>query len=90
MRKQKMGRYFPKLSLRNGMNKLEILAKRFLDSDLKVAVKYKMLNKDLSVTEEGAEFLAAYLWAEHKTGLADALRKQKDEDDEEEKAEEKK
>jgi hypothetical protein len=71
-------------SLKENMTKLEILAKKFLDPDIKVLVRHKLLNKDLSVTDEGLEFLAAYLFAEHKKGLADELRKQVKEDESEE------
>jgi hypothetical protein len=79
------GRYSQWLSsLRENMTKLEILAKKFLDKDIKILVKHKLLNKDLSVTDEGLEFLVAFLFAEYKAPLAAELRKQLKEDEGEE------
>lgn len=66
------------------MGKLQILAKKYLDKDIKTLVKHKYLDNTLAVTDEGLEFLASFLYSHFKAELADEARKQSKDKQEEE------
>lgn len=84
-------------SAKETMSKLKILAKKYLDKDIKTMVKHKVLDNTLDVTDEGLEQLAAFLVSHHKAEFAQFLREQEkdkdvedDDDGEEIKAKKKK
>lgn len=69
------------------MSQLSKLAKKLLDPDTKALVKAGILDKDLDVTEEGADFIFAFIVDKNKAELAKEartlLREQKKEESEE-------
>lgn len=77
-------------SFKDTMFKLQTLAKKYLDKDIKVLVKHKLLDNTLQPTDKGLEFLASYLFSVYKKELAAELRAEvKEEDDEDCEEEEK-
>lgn len=69
------------------MSQLSKLAKKLLDPDTKALVKAGVLDNELEVTDEGADFVLTFLVEKNKVELAKEarkqLREQKKEEDEE-------
>jgi len=63
---------------------LSIIAKKLFDADTRVLVKAGILDTDLSITEDGVDFVLEFLVTSFKKELADEAKKlikeQKDEE----------
>lgn len=72
------------------MDKLTVLAKKFLDADTKTLIKAGVLDEGLNITEEGTTFLLSQYLADNTAALAKEAKKLVDEQEEEEKESKKK
>lgn len=65
------------MAIRKGVTdvaKLKVLQKRFLDPDVRSFIKAGLLDNDLSVNDDGLQFLADFLFSKFKGELGEEVR----------------
>lgn len=70
------------------MSRLKLLARRFLDEDIRAMIKAGILNNDLTVARK--DFVLTWLVSQYKEELGEVARLELEEKEEEEKAAKKK